>query len=209
MSVCPLLTLATAVFRISCWFLIVHLVKIFTCIYTCHGYSKYRECDSWAHKPGLIPLSMICSPGPSVELCALSVAIQWNLCFKTTPWAHKRWSYITGGLLSEVQILQINVYVPTKVVLYDRWSLITVVFKHRFHCSTSLNWPIISLLSLLILFSNVFCILLHDYTLCFTGSPCHSVRYYNYISIWSYYIVIHSRFPTRRDSWVFTMLLQS
>ncbi len=29
MPVCPLLTSATAVFRISCWFLIVHLVKMF------------------------------------------------------------------------------------------------------------------------------------------------------------------------------------
>ncbi len=34
-----------------------------------------------------------------------------------------------------------------------------------------------------ILFINVFCILLHDYTLCFTGSPCYNVSYYNYISI--------------------------
>ncbi len=27
--------------------------------------------------------------------------------------------------------------------------------------------------------------------LCFTGSHCCSVSYYNYISIWPYYIVIH------------------
>ncbi len=37
------------------------------------------------------------------------------------------------------------------------------------------------------------CILVHDYTLCFIGSPCCSVSYY-YISIWPYYIVIHSSF---------------
>ncbi len=42
-----------------------------------------------------------------------------------------------------------------------------------------------------ILFSNVFCILVHDYTLCFIGSPCCSVSYYNYNSIWHYEIVIH------------------
>ncbi len=38
---------------------------------------------------------------------------------------------------------------------------------------------------------NVFCILVHDYTLCFIGSPCCSVSYYSYISVWPYYIVIH------------------
>ncbi len=44
------------------------------------------------------------------------------------------WSYMTGGLLLEVQILEMYIYVSTKMVLYDRWSLITVVLKHRFHC---------------------------------------------------------------------------
>ncbi len=55
MSVCPLLTSATANIRISCWFLLVHLVKIFANIY-----SKKRECDGWVQytwfnppKPGL------------------------------------------------------------------------------------------------------------------------------------------------------------
>ncbi len=43
--------------------------------------------------------------------------------------------------------------------------------------STLLNWSIVSLLILFYskLFSNVFCILVHDYTLCFTGSSCCSV----------------------------------
>ncbi len=100
MSVCPLLTSAIAVFRISCWFLIVHLVKI--CIYLPH---KQREWDSWAHKPGLTYLSLVHSP---LWYCvSLSIAI------------------------------------------------------------------------------------VHDYTLCFTGSPCCSVSYYTYISVWPYYIVIH------------------
>ncbi len=44
-----------------------------------------------------------------------------------------------------------------------------------------------------ILFSNVFCMLVHDYTLCFTGSPCCDVSYYNYSSMSPYYIVIHFR----------------
>ncbi len=60
--------------------------------------------------------------------------------------------------------------------------------------STLLNWPIVSLLILFyfILFSNrFFCILVHDYSLSFIGSTCYSVSYYNYISIWPYYIVIH------------------
>ncbi len=53
-----------------------------------------------------------------------------------------------------------------------------------------LNWPIVSLLILFILFSMFF-VLIHDYTLCFTGSPCCNFSHYNYIYIWPYYIVIH------------------
>ncbi len=58
--------------------------------------------------------------------------------------------------------------------------------------STFLNWPIVSLLILFILFS-MFLVLIHDYTLCFTDFPCRnfSYMYYNYISIWPYYIGIH------------------
>ncbi len=45
-----------------------------------------------------------------------------------------------------------------------------------------------------ILFSNgFFFILVHDYTLCFIGSPCCSVSYYNYTSMWPYYIGIHGQ----------------
>ncbi len=36
------------------------------------------------------------------------------------------------------------------------------------------------------------CILIHFYTLCFTGSPCYNVSYSNYLSIWLYCIVIHT-----------------
>ncbi len=42
-----------------------------------------------------------------------------------------------------------------------------------------------------ILFLNVcFYMLLHDYNLCFNGSPCYNVSYYNFNSGWPYYIVI-------------------
>ncbi len=51
-----------------------------------------------------------------------------------------------------------------------------------------------------ILFSNVFfCILVHDYTLYFIGSPCCSVSYYNYISVWPYYIVIQFKPAVLRE----------
>ncbi len=58
--------------------------------------------------------------------------------------------------------------------------------------STLLNWPFVSLLILFILF-GMFFVLIHDCTLCFTGSPCCNFSYYNYISIWPYHIVIHLR----------------
>ncbi len=59
--------------------------------------------------------------------------------------------------------------------------------------NSSLNWPTVSMLILFhfILFSNVLCILVHDYILCFIGSPCYNVSYYNYILVQPYYIVIH------------------
>ncbi len=66
MSVCPLLKLTTTVFRISCWFQIVPLVKMFI---TCHRYARQREWDGWSHKPGLTHLSLVHSPGPSMVLC--------------------------------------------------------------------------------------------------------------------------------------------
>ncbi len=36
---------------------------------------EQREWDSWAHEPGLTHLSLVHSPGTSVVLCALSIAI--------------------------------------------------------------------------------------------------------------------------------------
>ncbi len=35
-----------------------------------------------------------------------------------------------------------------------------------------------------------FGILVHDYTLFFIISPCCSIIYYNYMSVWPYYIII-------------------
>ncbi len=59
--------------------------------------------------------------------------------------------------------------------------------------STFTNWSIVSLLIWfdLILKCICFCILLHDYNLFCNSSPYYNVIYYNYISIWPYYIVIH------------------
>ncbi len=58
--------------------------------------------------------------------------------------------------------------------------------------STLLNWPIVNLLIWFILYYLVvfFCILVHDYNLCFTGF-CYNVGHYNYNSIWPYYIDVH------------------
>ncbi len=50
---------------------------------------------------------------------------------------------------------------------------------------------------------NVFFCFVHEYTLCFTGSPCYNVSYYNYISIWPYYIVIHFTTHTSSLNYVF------
>ncbi len=44
-----------------------------------------------------------------------------------------------------------------------------------------------------------FCILVHDYNLCFTGSPCSNVCCYNYNSILPHYIVIHSTVDSDSD----------
>ncbi len=66
------------------------------------------------------------------------------------------------------------------------WCCMCIVNSY----SNLLKWPIVSLLFLFIFFSMFF-VLIHDYTLCFNGSPCCKFSYYNYISIWPYYIVIH------------------
>ncbi len=72
---------------------------------------------------------------------------------------------------------------------HQRIPLVTCFKRHCLYQSLP-NWPIVSLLFLFILFSMFF-VLIHDITLCFTGSPCCKFSYYNYISILPYYIVIH------------------
>ncbi len=57
---------------------------------------------------------------------------------------------------------------------------------------------IINSLSILFILFSKFFVLIHDYTLCFTGSPHCNFTYYNYISIWLYYIVIHSTSSQRK-----------
>ncbi len=70
--------------------------------------------------------------------------------------------------------------------VYIMWRCVCNINSY----STLLNWPFVNLLILFILFIMLF-VLIHDYTLCFTGSPCCNFSYYNYISMWPYYIVIH------------------
>ncbi len=48
--------------------------------------------------------------------------------------------------------------------------------------STLPNWPIVSLLILFKIFSMFF-VLIHDYTPCFSGSPCCNFSYYNYMTL--------------------------
>ncbi len=81
------------------------------------------------------------------------------------------------------------------VLWYNTDKLIENFKDRKKSYGTLLNLPIDSLLFLFIFFSMFF-VLIHDYNLCFTGFPycifsyC-KFSYYNYISIWPYYIVIH------------------
>ncbi len=52
------------------------------------------------------------------------------MCFKTTPWATKSGFIWQVVFYRRYKYIEMYAYVPTKVVLYDRWSLITVVLKH-------------------------------------------------------------------------------
>ncbi len=87
--------------------------------------------------------------------------------------------------------LNMSTYNPPKPGPQSRALCVCIVNSY----GTLLNWPIDSLLFLFIFFS-IFFVLIHDYTLCFTSSPYYifsycKFSYYNYISIWPYYIVIH------------------
>ncbi len=67
------------------------------------------------------------------------------------------------------------------------WLWFDLIWNFLTDCE--LNW--FDLIQWKYLWFDLICILIHDYTLCFSGSPCYNVNYYNYISIWPYYIVIH------------------
>ncbi len=47
-----------------------------------------------------------------------------------------------------------------------------------------LIWPKRIGICIIFVFVFMFFVLIHDYILCFTGSPCCNFSYYNYISIW-------------------------
>ncbi len=77
-----------------------------------------------------------------------------------------------------------------------------ILLQRCFTTTTLLNRPIVSLLIWFI------CILIHDYTLCFTDSPCYNVSYYNYIFQWSYYIVIHFIWQLPFDYVIIVLMLR-
>ncbi len=55
---------------------------------------RMDDCDPW----------MCATWTPNMNMTVRhECVLQWNLCFKSTPWAHKNWSYMTGGLILEVQ----------------------------------------------------------------------------------------------------------
>ncbi len=86
-----------------------------------------------------------------------------------------------------LQIPQTNITSAWYAVQDPLWFCVCIINSYI----TLLNWPIVNLLILFILFSYVFCILVNDNTLCFIGSHYRSVNYYNYISVWPYHIGIH------------------
>ncbi len=75
------------------------------------------------------------------------------------------------------------------VYIFYHWQILLCILK-CVNKDIIIIDPLLACIFYFILFSNVFCILVHDYTLCFIGSPCCSVSYYNYISVSPYYIVI-------------------
>ncbi len=122
-------------------------------------------------------LSLICSPGPNKCLCL-------GACPETT---EPRFYYFSNRAAMFEKCLRFMIYLeywtPTWVWSAVQGSLwCCVCFTDSY--STLLNWPIVSLLILFILLSMFF-VLIHDYTMYFTGSQCYN--YSNYISIWPYY----------------------
>ncbi len=133
----------------------------------------------------------------------------WQACFLCIP---KDTRFTTSETLSnhgneydKVTCLcgwtDLYLYIPLRYHLYEHLYLGESTARPSFVLccdiawDTLLNLPIGSLLFLFIFFSMFF-VLIHDYTLCFTGSPyCKfsycKFSYYNYISLWPYYIVIH------------------
>ncbi len=88
-----------------------------------------------------------------------------------------------------------NIYKFEKEVLIGKAVLILRTYylmtsQHMIFLRTLTNWSNLDCQFYLILFWNVFFILVHDYNLCFHNS-CYNVSYCNYNSGWPYYIVIH------------------
>ncbi len=84
------------------------------------------------------------------------------------------------GLYGNIRLCVITL----ATAFFTHWSICGTACTLSIANSTLINLLIVSWLILFyfILFSNVFCILVHDYNLCF-GSPCYNVGCDNYICI--------------------------
>ena len=75
----------------------------------------------------------------NINMCAwpfFLIKVQWNLYCKTTLWDRKLWSYMAGGLSSQVSINWIlKAMFLEKWSYMTVWSLIAVVLQDRFHCN--------------------------------------------------------------------------
>ncbi len=68
--------------------------------------------------------------------------------------------------------------------------------------------PLLACSFYFIWFWNVsYCILLHDYNLCFNVYPCSNISYYNSNSVWPYCIVIHILNHFHKRCFLYPLLL--
>ncbi len=87
------------------------------------------------YQPTHLMLKLLESAWSKQNVTSFTASQYWysETCVLRSP--HRKWSYMTGGLLSQVQIYR-NVG-PCSYWRGDRWSLITVVIKHSFHCTVN------------------------------------------------------------------------
>ncbi len=72
-------------------------------------------------------------------MCNAKVLVQWNLSWETTPWNHRKWSYMTGGLSSQEQMYRNVGSCYCNSGCLSEVSLITMVSLRKFYCIT-MGW---------------------------------------------------------------------